>query len=257
MGTRSSGLEGLAKGWRSLNGLRPRPLDLGRISLVRACSAEELSDPGVLEDLVPQLGLNDEGIEEFPARLRPWCGTGLLIWQYPAQFAPYLASLVRLGVRSYLEIGIRHGGSFVATVEVLERFQPLDFAVGVDVIPCPSMVDYERINPRARFLCANTMAPEFGAIVEGLAPIDLVFVDSHHEAAQCRREFECLAQHANMIAFHDIANQGCPGIGAVWAEVRSSGAWECSEFVAQYPGLGPYMGIGLAVKPARLARALP
>jgi hypothetical protein len=230
-------------------------MDLERISLVRNCSIAELSDASVLENLLPRLGLNDEGIEEYPDVLRPWCGTGLRIWQYPAQFAPYLASLVRLGVRSYMEIGVRHGGSFVATVEVLERFRPLDFAVAVDVIACPSVEDYGRVNPRARFLRANTMAPEFAAVVASLAPIDLVFVDSHHEAAQCQRELACLEEHANMIAFHDIANKGCPGIGAVWSQVRSSGAWECSEFVAQYPGLGPFMGIGLAVKPARMAEA--
>jgi len=254
MGTGFSGVEKLAQGWRSLKGLRPRPIDLQRISLVRARSAEDLCDASVLEDLIPRLGLNDEGLEEFPESLRPSCGAGLLIWQYPAQFAPYLAALARLGVRSYMEIGVRHGGSFVATVEVLQRFRPLDFAVAVDVITCPSMQEYGRINPRARFLCANTMAPEFGAIVADLAPIDLVFVDSHHEAEQCRRELACLEPHANMIAFHDIANKGCPGIGAVWAEVRASDAWECSEYVAQYPGLGPFMGIGLAVKRARMAQ---
>jgi hypothetical protein len=255
METGSSALEELASGWRSLKGLRPRPLELERISLVRACRTAELSDPSFLEDLIARLGLNDEGIDEFPAWLHASCGAGLRIWQYPAQFAPYLASLAGLGVRSYLEIGVRHGGSFVATVEVLERFAPLDFAVGVDVIPCPSLGDYSRMNPRSRFACVNTMAPAFEALLRDLAPIDLVFVDSHHEAAQCRREIACLEPHANMIAFHDIANRGCPGIGAVWSELRASGAWHCSEFVAQYPGLGPYMGIGLAVKPARLREA--
>src|SRR5688500_19106050 len=106
METEFSGLEKLAQGWRSLRGLRPRPLDLERISQVRACSTEDLSDPVALEALIPRLGLNDEGLEEFPERLRPWCGEGLRIWQYPAQFAPYLASLVRLGVRSHLESGL-------------------------------------------------------------------------------------------------------------------------------------------------------
>src|SRR4029077_13792201 len=110
-----------------------------RISLIREKSTEYLSQAGNLETLLLELGLNDEGLNEFPASLHPFCGQGLRVWQYPGQFSKYLEQLSKLRVRSYLEIGIRHGGSFVTTVEFLDRFSPLEFAVAVDVIPCPSM----------------------------------------------------------------------------------------------------------------------
>jgi hypothetical protein len=255
MGSNTSSLSAQARGWRTLRGLHPEPIDLARIALVRECDRGELAQPATLERLVRDLGLNDEGLDEFPEDLRPHCGQGLRIWQYPAQFAPYLAKLVSLGVRSYVELGVRHGGSFVATVEVLERFRPLDYAIAVDVIPCPAMDAYARLNPRIEFACVNTQGAEFAALIARRPAIDLVFIDSHHEEAQCRREFEALAAVAGMIALHDVSNVGCPGIGKVWREVKADGRFVCFEYTDQYAGMGPYMGIGLAVRKARLRAA--
>lgn len=236
-----------------LHSLRPAAIDLARIALIRECAPADLLRAAPLKDLLLRLGLNDEGLEEYPLDLRPFCGQGLRVWQYPSQFSKYLATVASLRVRSYLELGIRHGGSFVTTVEVLERFGPLDFAVGVDVIPCPSMVEYGAINPRIEFACLNIQSTAFPALLARLRAIDLVFIDSHHEEEHCRQEVAVLRECANMIALHDIANVGCPGIAKVWKELKESGEHLCFEFTDQYPGMGPYMGIGLAVRKARLA----
>ena len=234
-----------------LKGLHPTPIELQRIALIRDKTPDYLSRPENLERLLLDLGLNDEGLSEFPQSLHPFCGPGLRIWQYPAQFSRYLSKLIHLGVRSYLELGIRHGGSFVATVEILERFSLLEFAVGVDIIPCPSMAQYGKLNGRIEFVCINTQAADFIALVDRIAPIDLVFIDSHHDEAQCRREFASVAGRANMIALHDIANVNCPGVSKVWEEVKGMDAYECFEYIDQDDGMGPYMGIGLAVKVER------
>ena len=202
------------------------------------------------------LGLNDEGMHEFPQDLHVYCGQGLRIWQFPLQFSRYMEALIALEVRSYLGIGIRHGGSFVASVEILERFRQLDFAVAVDVIPCPSLLEYACLNPRTRIAWLNTQSPAFDALVDDLKDIDLVFIDSHHHETQCRNEFESIKAAAKIIAFHDIANVGCPGVGRVWREICASGDYNCEEFVEQYePGKGPYMGIGLAVAKNRVPPA--
>jgi len=238
--------------WRLLKGLRPRAVDLTRLALIQQQPAEWLAQPGHLVTLLPQLGLNDEGLAEFPPALHGSCGQGLRIWQYPIQFGPYLAQLARLQVRSYLELGIRHGGSYLATVALLERFRPLDFAVGVDIIPCAAMAQYQAINPRSRFACLNSQSAEFSMLLQQYGTVDLVFIDSHHEENQCRREFAALAPYANMMAFHDISNIGCPGIATVWQEIKALPGWTCHEYTEQYPGLGPYMGIGLAIKNSRL-----
>src|SRR5438552_14457625 len=114
-------------GWRTLRGLRPRAIDLERTTWIRDAPLQDLAQADKLEKLLLDLGLNDEGMDEFPSVLHPFCGLGLRIWQYPSQFSKYLVQLSGLQVRSYLEIGVRHGGSFVATVELLNRFFPLEF----------------------------------------------------------------------------------------------------------------------------------
>lgn len=237
--------------WRLLKGLRPRPIALERIELIRNLPSSMVTSAATLVKLLPELGLNDEGLAEFPSALHPFTGRGLRIWQYPVQFGPYLAALAGLRVRSYLELGIRHGGSFVATVELLERVGPLDFAVGVDIIPCDAMSEYQKINPRIRFSKVNSQTSEFIELLADLGNIDLVFIDSHHDAMQCRKEFSVLMSYANMVAFHDITNTGCPGIAEVWSEIKALPGWDCHEFTEQYPGLGPFMGIGLAIKSTR------
>jgi len=244
----SDGLGALKKGLAGLKRLHALPIDLSRVELIRARSREQLSSPEDLQALLLELGLNDEGMHEIPAPLHPYCGQGLRIWQYPIQFSRYLAALSGLTVRSYLELGVRHGGAFVATVEFLERFGPLDFAVGVDLLPCPSLDEYRRLNPRASFERLNTQSPALPELLARLGSVDLVFVDSHHEEAQCRRELEVLAPHARMLALHDIANRDWPGIRVVWEELKASGLYRCLELTEQYGDLGPYMGIGLAVR---------
>lgn len=244
-------------GWTLLKGLHPRAIDLGRIDMIRQSSIATLTTRDSLENLVANLGLNDEALSELPAELHRFCGAGLRIWQYPHQFARFLIELSSLNVTSYLEIGIRHGGSFVAITEYLERFAPLRFSVGVDVIPCPAMAGYQALNPKAQFWCMNSRGADFAGRLDSLGRIDLVFIDSHHEEEQCRAELELLVERANILAFHDIANVGCPGVRQVWSELVARGTHRCVELVDQYPGLGPYMGIGLAISNSRpsLARA--
>jgi len=240
--------------WAALHALHPTPIDLQRTALIQQADTDALSNPQWLESLLLRLGLNDEALNELPSQLHAHCGHGLRIWQYPTQFSKYLTQLSRLKIRSYLEIGIRHGGSFVTTTEYLDRFHSLDFAVGVDIIPCPSMAAYQRQNVRAQFWCVNTGGLDFLARLAELDSLDLVFIDSHHEEHQCRREFELLHDRANLIAFHDIANVGCPGVSQVWQEVKCLPAYDCFEYVDQYRDLGPFMGIGLAVRKDRLRR---
>jgi len=238
--------------WKLLKGLRPQRIDLSRIHYVRQADIDQLNNQQSLIELLPQLGLNNEGLDEFPLFLHQYCGKGLFIWQFPVQFAAYLAFLGHLKVNSYLELGIRHGGSYVATVEILDRFNPLEFAIGIDIIPCPSMTEYAQLNSRSRFFCINSQSPAFLDLLHQITPVDLVFIDSHHEESQCRREFSLLSPVSNMIAFHDIANISCPGIAVIWNEIKRSPEWTCYEFVDQYPGNGPFMGIGLMIKNNRI-----
>jgi hypothetical protein len=93
------------------------------INILRNENIKKLRSAAYLEnELLPLLGLNNENFHEFPHSLAPCSGHGLKIWQYPNQLAHYLSSLADKDIRSYLEIGVRHGGTFILTVEYLSRF---------------------------------------------------------------------------------------------------------------------------------------
>jgi cephalosporin hydroxylase len=234
MSQRASDWSRRLKSWAGLKGLHPKPLDLEHIDHIRSSPRDVLGDCEELASLLCRVGLNDEHQDEFPPSLHPYCGRGLRIWQYPVQFAPYLIQLSKLAISSYLEIGIRHGGSFVMTTEYLARFHPLRFAVGVDLIPCPSADAYRRLNPIAEHWCMNTCEPAFATRLQTLDELDLVFIDSHHEEEQCRREVELMRRHARAIALHDICNVGCPGVGRVWDELKRDPTLTTFEYTAQY-----------------------
>lgn len=236
------------RSWGKLRRLRPSPIDLSKVALIRARSPEALRDPDQLEDLILALGLNDDGLEDFPPALRPHCGHGLRIWQYPRELARHLAELVRLGVGSYLELGVRHGGTFVATVECLARCGPVTRALAIDIMDCPSMAGYSRLQPAARFLRLNTQSADFERALDEHGPFDAALIDANHDEEECRYELELLRGCCAMIAFHDIANTEFPAIGRVWADVTRLAGYRCLEFVSEYTEPHTPMGIGLAIR---------
>jgi hypothetical protein len=245
------------KSWGKLKQLRPSPIDLTRVDLIRAASPAALRDPERLEELILALGLNDDGLDDFPPALRPHCGHGLRIWQYPREFARYLAELLRLGVRSYVELGVRHGGTFVATVECLARCGTVTSALAVDIMDCPSMAEYQRLEPAARFLRLNTQSAAFERALDEHGPFDAALIDANHDEEECRHELGLLRDRCAMLAFHDIANTDFPAIGRVWAEVTRLAGYRCLEYVSGYPERHTPMGIGLAVREDAWTGGLP
>lgn len=59
------------------------------------------------------------------------------------------------------EIGVRHGGTFVTTVEYLTKFYNINFAVGIDIMSCPSLTEYKKINSQVEFIKLNTQTNHF------------------------------------------------------------------------------------------------
>lgn len=233
--------------WKQLKRLHTLPIDLSRVNLIRNKDLKKLLDVTQMINLVAELGLNDEAISEFPLNMRPFCGQGLRIWQYPIQFGKYLIDLSQFNIRSYMEIGVRHGGSFVATVEYLQRFNPIHYAIAVDIIPCPSLEEYRHLQPATEFIQINSLSKEFEHMVAHQDPIDLVFIDSFQDENQYISEFQVIKSKAKHIAFHDIANIDHPGVQNFWRNLKASGEYNCREYIDQYPNItNSYMGIGLA-----------
>src|SRR5688572_7129928 len=92
------------------------------------------------EQFILDLGLNDEILDEQPPEYSAYFGKGIKIWQYPIQFVPFVNAVGRLYVKSYMEIGVRHGGTFIVLVELLARLNPQIVAYACDIIPMSSIL---------------------------------------------------------------------------------------------------------------------
>jgi Methyltransferase domain len=247
-----------------LLGLRgTRLIDLSLVRLIHTSPTEQLLNPQYLEkELLPLLGLNDEMRWQYPEDLHSVCGTGILSWQYPIQFSKYLVTLASLPISSYLEIGVRHGGTFVITVEYLRRVGKLRKAIGVDIHPCPSLEQYTRSQPMAKFRCVNSATTEFHHILESEGGFDLVLIDGNHSEEGCRADFEAVRERAEIIVFHDIASASWPGVRRVWQDLGQTEDTEYVfiEFVNQYPSILArghcYLGLGLAIRHRFWERAM-
>lgn len=208
-------------------------------------------------NLLPKLGINDELDDElrfFPDELERNKGEdSLRIWQYPNQFSKYLVEISKHQIESYLEIGVRHGGSFIVTVEYLRRFNPGLHAVGVDIHRCSPLKVYRTLNPNITFMRTDSRSEDFKKRLATLGAIDLAFIDGDHSEEVCWSDFLTVKKHARMVAFHDIHNIDAPGVARVWSRVCREHPTEYwfHEFVEQYESLSQtgkfFMGIGLAV----------
>src|ERR1700681_3431308 len=98
--------------WSDVVAGEVQPLETGdvdsAIQMLRTASLRDLRNEAFLrEEFLLTLGLNGEFLHEFPSQLYPWCGRGILSWQYPIQFANYLTYLSGKDIKSYVEIGCR------------------------------------------------------------------------------------------------------------------------------------------------------
>lgn len=234
-----------------------RPVDLGRLDLIRGQNASALRDPARMTETVERLGLIDEYPDwAFPTAIAEHIGCGLLLSQYPVQLGPYLASLADEPISSYLEIGVQHGGTFAATVTYLEATgHQLERMTAIDIQWAPGVAAFTRRSEHARFLVQSS--EESRREIEGTA-WGLVFIDGDHSYDACRSDFEMAHRsRAGTIAMHDVTDDFSPGARRVWQEVQSdhAGEYEFAEFVDQYPEVTAHsrtthLGIGVAKRAA-------
>jgi hypothetical protein len=228
-----------------------RDAHLGAIEQFEAVSG--LEDGRRLEEFLPRLGIADDLPELIPPRLQWALGKGLRIWQYPCQFAPYLLHVARRPVGSYLEIGVHHGGSFIATVEYLRnQGHPVERALAADTHSSGVVARYVRTRPFAEQVTLDSASVEFRALARSQT-WDLALIDGDHSFTGCLSDFETVHDYAETIAFHDIVDSLATDVRKVWDLVRREHAetYDFTEFTAQYldvPGEQTYLGIGVATR---------
>ena len=215
------------------------PIPLGRVDMVvaeiREAPLSKLRDPMWLQYyLLPRLGLNGEILNEFPEELYPWCGFGVRSWQYPSQFSKYLVYLSGKQIRTYLEVGCRHGGTFIITAEYLRRFNNLQVACALDIEESGIMREYKRREPWVVYALLSSGSKEGRQLVQQMR-WDLALIDGDHAYDACSSDYEILRDHARLIALHDIVSDACPGVKQLWQELkRAVPLLRREEFVDQY-----------------------
>ena len=227
-------------------------IDVGLIRLIREKDKEYLSNSVKVESgLLTSLGLNNEFIHEYPSSLHGFCGVGLRSWQYPNQFSKYLVHLSKYKIESYMEVGVRHGGTFIITTEYLNKFHPIKKALAVDINPCPAVNQYrDKYNKSAEFWKINSQSFKFEGFCNHCNGIDLVMIDADHADLCIRKDFANVQKMAKIIALHDISNDACSAVSKLWKELKKdTNRYEVFEFVDQYPCFKGknYFGTGVLV----------
>jgi hypothetical protein len=216
-----------------------------------------LLDQNYLEKtLIINLGLNDEILNEQPKELSQYfgAGLGLRIWQYPNQFSGYLVELSKQveRINSYLEIGCRHGGTFILTTEFLKSLNPSFIkSTAIDIIPLPDFLSsYLSNSPYASFIQVDSSSEQFKTFIENNF-FDLIFIDGNHDYDFVKKDAESTRESCNIQVFHDTVNDACPGVGIYWNELKQthSELYNFFDFTDQYDSvIGNFLGVGLAIR---------
>ena len=211
-----------------------------------------LRNASMLEnDLLLQFGLNaEEFIKEFPSHLYPYCDKGLRSWQYPSQFSKFLVYLSTLKINSYLEIGTRHGGTFIIINEYLRRFNGPIKSIGIDPYYSPIMHTYaSQWNDSITYVIDRSTSSRYIELTQ--FQFDFCFIDGDHLLEPLLMDFQMIKNNCKYIAFHDIFSSACEPVGNVWNKIKFYyPKRSIMEFIGQYEEVyqrtnETYLGIGV------------
>ena len=223
------------------------------VDKIRAVPAHKRFDvPFIEHELIPELGLNNEQLPEQPQELSNFFGKGIHIFQYPSQLARYLVwlSFNAKGMRSYMEIGCRWGGTFIVVTEWLRMLngEELDYAVAVDPInESPFVRRYREIAGfPVLYLQMFSTSPEFLEFSKASKP-DMVFIDGDHSMAGVMTDHANARRFAKIIGHHDVSSDSCPDTTMFWQYLKfAEDRFEAAEFTQQYASVnGNFLGIGV------------
>ena len=202
-------------------------------------------------DLIPNLGLNDEVLNEQPAELAKFFGKGLHLWQYPSQLARYLVWISHNAktIKNYTEIGCRWGGTFILINEWLKKIgAPLEFSLAIDPIePTPFIKRYiELCETPVVYIQNYSTSEEVGGYLKTIRP-EMIFIDGDHSMRGVMFDHLLVREAAKIIVHHDVNSQSCPDTSLFWSYIQlAETGFNNYTFADQYDSVdGTFLGIGV------------
>ena len=154
------------------------------------------------------------------------------MFQTPKQIADAILELLKYDINTYAEVGIFKGGTYLLMTNILKMKNPSLESIGIDISDRNLTPDIKKyIN-----LHIGTSEDFKGK------KYDLVFIDADHSYEGVYTDYQNLGQYANIVMFHDINDNRCPGVVKFWNEIKEGKKYK--EFTYQTDGENVH-GIGL------------
>lgn len=154
---------------------------------------------------------------------------GLELQQVPEEYSKYLWFLKNQKAKSYLNIGIGNGGSFM--VETFIQDECIR-SVAVDNTSYGQFTNIEHINNRFKWLKENTdKSIEFFNMNSSVffetnkEKFDIIFIDGDHSYEGVKSDYLNALNFINddgYIVLHDIASHQCEGVMRFWNERKNN-----------------------------------
>lgn len=174
------------------------------------------------------------------------------------ELPPFIDLLQREGVRSYLEIGARHGDTFHVVAQALpagSRVVAVDLGGGAwgtrtSVKALKSAVKDLKHSYDAHLILGDSTQARVIERVRALGPFDAILIDGDHRYEGVKADWLAYGPMGRIVAFHDIVGQGNVTRDAaalpvevprLWSEIRTLDAVE-------FVGRGSRMGIGVLIQ---------
>lgn len=199
---------------------------------IRDEKIDNLKNVDYLEKILPTFGIDPslKRIGTLPLNLEPFCDKDIGFAQYPNQFSRYLKELSDKRIESYMEIGVKFGGTFIITVEYLNRFHPIKKAVCVDVRPeSENLKKYKKIRD-FEYYQMDSRSDKAEKLFDGVL-FDLCLIDGDHSYDGCYGDYTKYKKTSKHVAFHDIVMMD--GVVKTWEKVKKESKWYL-EFTQQY-----------------------